>query len=528
MASIEACTAAIVVLATIAFWPLMPKALTLKGPQELERAHNKLREREELFHLLLAGIKDYAIFMLDPQGTVMTWNEGAERINGYSAQEIIGKNFSCFFCPEDREKGKPQRELEMAMENGRYEEEGLRVRKDGSQFWANIIITALYDESRQLTGFAKVTRDVTERKQAMRNLQEQADLLDLANDAIVVRNLDSAIVYWNLGAKKMYGYTKEQAEGIISHDLFKTEFPKPCSEIIQDILTKGRWDGELIHYTQAGQRIIVESRQTLKIGSEGQPIGILEINTDITKRKEAEQKQSALAEMERVNAELEQFASVASHDLQEPLRAVAGCLQILEKTYKGRLDDNADELIHHAIEGAKRMRTLINDLLALSRVDREEFAISTTELPKVLDQVKTDLSAAIKESKATITYSNLPALPANQTLLALLFQNLIGNAIKFRGSSPPQILINAHRNNGQWLFSITDNGIGFEQMYAERIFQPFKRLHTKDEYPGSGIGLPICKRIIERHGGKIWAESQPGKGTTFHFTIAERRGNNGK
>ncbi len=526
VASIEFCTAVTALLAVIAFWPFLPKMLTLSGPAEFENVHKKFRDREEHFLQLISGIKDYAIFMLNPQGRIMTWNPGAERIKGYKKDEIIGKNFSCFFRPEDREKGKPQWVLEMAIKNGQYQEEALRVRKDGSQFLADILITALYDQSGQLTGFAKVTRDITEKRLSINALQEQAALLELSNDAIIVRDLDGTIRYWNRGAQKIYGYTEKQALEKISHDLLKTEFPKPLPEVEQDILTNGRWDGELIHYAQDGRRLIMESRQALKADVHGIPAGVLEINTDITVRKEAEQKQAALTEMERVNAELEQFASIASHDLQEPLRAVAGCLQILEKTYKGRLDNNADELIHYAVDGAKRMRTLINDLLLLSRVDREEMTVSATELPKVLDQAKNNLSTAIEESKATITHNNLPVLSANQTLLTLLFQNLISNAMKFHGDNPPQIHIDAKRENGQWLFSVSDNGIGFEQTYADRIFQPFKRLHSKDQYPGTGIGLPICKRIIERHGGKIWAESQPGKGTTFHFTINENGGKN--
>jgi len=522
LASIEACTAAIAILSAMALWPLVPKTLKLRSTEELETAHQKLRESEEQFHLLISGIKDYAIIMLDPQGTIMTWNDGAERIQGYKEDEIVGWNFSSFFSSEDKEQNGPQWVLDMARKDGRYEEERLRIRKDGSQFWAHIIITAIYDHAGQLTGFAKVTRDITEKRRISNALQEQAALLDLSNDAIIVRDQDGTIRYFNRGAEKMYGYTDSQALDKKSHELLKTEFPKPLLEIEQEILIKGRWDGELIHYTQDGRRLIIESRQTLKTDMKGKPIGVLEINTDITDRKEAEQKQFALAEMERVNAELEQFASVASHDLQEPLRAIAGCLQILEKTYKGRLDRNADELIHYAVDGAQRMRALINDLLSLSRVNSEEISYSATEVPKVLEQVKTNLATAIEESKATIRYGRLPALTANSTLLTQLFQNLISNAIKFRSDSPPEIFVDARRKNGQWLFSVRDNGIGFDQAYANRIFQPFKRLHAKDKYPGTGIGLPICKRIIERHGGKIWVESQPGKGTTFHFSITER------
>ncbi len=524
-AVIEVCTAALAIFTTIALWPLVPKTLKLKGHEEFEKVNRQLLESESNFHLLVSGIKDYAIFMLDPRGNVITWNEGAERIKGYKANEIIGKNFSQFFLPEDKEKGKPLQILKMASENGRYEEEALRMRKDGSRFWANIVITALYDPSEQLTGFAKVTRDITEKRHAIQVLEEQAALFDVFNDAILVRNLDGTICYWNVGAEKMYGYSAKQVMEKTSQDLLKTESAKPLAQIDQDIIAKGHWEGELTHYREDGRPIIVESRQALKTDSQGAPASIIEINTDITDRKEAEQKQLALAEMERVNSELQQFAYIASHDLQEPLRAVAGCLQILEKRYKGHLDQRADELIQFAVDGAVRMCTLINDLLVLSRVDSENMMITVTDLQKVLDQVKTNLLTAIEESGAKITHGKLPLLHVNDTLLTMLFQNLISNAIKFRDSRDPKIHVDAIRKNGKWLFSIKDNGIGFDQKYANQIFQPFKRLHSKDEYPGTGIGLPICKRIVERHGGKIWADSQPGKGTTFHFTLTEVKGN---
>lgn len=496
----------------------------LRDISKRKQTEEALHESEERFRLIISGIKDYAVFMLDPQGTIVTWNEGAERIKGYKAHEIIGKHFSCFYREGEKASGKPMQELDIAVKRGRYEEEGLRIRKNGSHFWANVLITPLYNHSGQLTGFVKVTRDITERQQAMGVLQEQSELLDLANDAIMVRHLDGTILYWNRGAQKMYGFTEEEAIGRKSHELLNTEHPQPLNKIERDILSKGRWDGELVHYAHDGRRLIIESRQALKTDRLGKPIAILEINTDITERKEAEEKRRALAEMERINAELEQFASVASHDLQEPLRAVAGCLQILEKTHRDKLDGNAVELIHHAVDGAQRMRTLINDLLSLSRVNSEEITFLPTDMSEVLDQVEKTLEMTIQETGAVITHNRLPTLSVDKTQLTQLFQNLISNAIKFRDEKPPRVHIAAKRKGGEWLFSVRDNGIGFEQKYADKIFEPFKRLHGRDKYAGTGIGLPICKRIIERHGGKIWVKSQVNKGTTFYFTIADRGG----
>ncbi len=224
-------------------------------------------------------------------------------------------------------------------------------------------------------------------------------------------------------------------------------------------------------------------------------------------------------ELARSNADLEQFAYVASHDLQEPLRMVAAYTQLLSERYRGKLDENADKFIGYASEGALRMQVLIQDLLAFSRVGRTEGASANLDCNEVMEGVLQTLAAAIQESGAVISHPNLPAVWADRTQMAQLFQNLIGNAIKFRGKEPLAISVQAERKNENWLFSVKDNGIGIAPEYADNIFVVFQRLHTRTEYPGNGIGLAICKKIVERCGGKIWVESQPGAGATFKFTL---------
>ena len=383
------------------FFQIVMGLVTLSFLKAQNVAQKALKESDERFRLMLSGVRDYAIFMLDPEGKIITWNEGAQRIKGYTDKEIIGKHFSIFYSEEERAENKPAHELEIALKAGLYEEEGQRIRKDGSKFWANVIIRPLYSESGHLIGFVKVTRD-------------------------------------------------------------------------------------------------------------------------ITLNKLAEQKQIALAEMKQVNAELEEFASVASHDLQEPLRAIAGCLQILERTYKGKLDANADELIHYAVDGALRMRTLINNLLALSRVSNSKVVLTSVDLSEILTQVLKNMETTIKEAGAVITHDQLPVITAEKTQLTQLFQNLISNAIKFCRDEPPQIHIGITGDEHKWQICVSDNGIGFEKEQAESLFQPFKRLHTREKYPGTGIGLVICKRIVEKHGGTIWAESEPSKGAKFCFTLVDK------
>lgn len=240
-------------------------------------------------------------------------------------------------------------------------------------------------------------------------------------------------------------------------------------------------------------------------------------------RMQGEQALRRTAEdLARSNRELEQFAYVSSHDLREPLRTVIGFLQILQNRYRGKLDDKADEYIRFAVEGAQRMQQLIDDLLAYSRVGSAGPVVRVLNAAEPLARALDSLKGSIEEAKAEITSDPLPAVPADETLLTQVFQNLIGNAIKFRSERPLAIHVGARREKGAWLFSVSDNGIGIDPEYSDKIFVIFQRLHTRNRYPGTGIGLAVCKKIVEQHGGQIWVESEPGKGSSFFFTIPDR------
>ncbi len=371
-------------------------------------AEEALRLSEQRFSSMLENVRDYAIIFLDPAGRITGWNKGAERIKGYRTEEIVGQHFSRFYTPADIANGKPDREIQIATSEGRFEDEDWRVRKDGSHFWANVVVTALRDGSGKVNGFVKITRDLTARKQA---------------------------------------------------------------------------EDELKRYAE---------------------------------------------ELKRSNQELEHFAYVASHDLQEPLRTVSGFSQLLARRYQGRLDADADEFINYVVDGATRMQTLINDLLAFSRIGTRGEPLRPVDWGKIFQAAKENLEVAIAESGAVITHDPLPALVADQTQFTQLFQNLFSNAIKFRRrEEAPRIHVSAVRQDGAWQFSVRDNGIGIAPQYFDRIFIIFQRLHGREEYAGTGIGLAICKKIVERHGGRMWVESEPGKGSTFHFTIPDERRNLG-
>jgi light-regulated signal transduction histidine kinase (bacteriophytochrome) len=229
-------------------------------------------------------------------------------------------------------------------------------------------------------------------------------------------------------------------------------------------------------------------------------------------------------ELTRSNADLAQFAYVASHDLQEPLRMVSSYLQLIEQRYKDKLDAAGTEFMNYAVDGATRMQTMINDLLTFSRVGTRGKPFEPTDCEVILDQTLANLQMAIEESQAIITHDPLPTVMSDDTQMVLLFQNLIGNAIKFRTQEQMRVHISAEAKGREWVFSVRDNGIGIDPQYFERLFVIFQRLHSKEEYPGTGIGLAVCKRVVERHGGKIWVESQPGQGSTFYFTIPIKGG----
>ena len=344
---------------------------------------------QESLGLLVDTVRDYAIFQLDAGGCIASWNQGAARIKGYRAAEIIGQHFSRFYTPEDLARDRPAEVLRIAAEEGRFEDEGWRVRKDGSRFWASVLVTALRDEGGELRGFLKVTRDMTARKRAEEELR-------------------------------------------------------------------------------------------------------------------------------RSNEELERYAYVASHDLSEPLRAIAGFSSLLARRFGETLGEEGGGFVEEIQAGVLRMRALIDDLLTFSRLDRAARDLEPVATAEVVTEVVRSLPGGAQHVAVA---DELPVVRGARSSLGQLFQNLIGNALKFGGDAPLRVVVSCECVDGDWRFSVRDNGIGIAREHHERIFEAFQRLHTRGEYQGTGIGLAICRKVVELHGGRIWVEPVPGGGSDFRFTL---------
>jgi PAS domain S-box-containing protein len=348
--------------------------------------------------------------------------------------------------------------------------------------------------------------------------------LEAAPDAMVVVNQGGEIVLLNVQAEKQFGYRRDELVG----QKVKNIIPEGFAERLiadglrsaEDALAQQIGTGiELIARRKDGSEFPIE----LMLSPLGSAEGILVTAAirDITTRKKAEANLlQKVAELNRSNEELGQFAYIASHDLQEPLRMVASYTQLLSRRYKGKLDSDADEFIAFAVDGAARMQRLIQDLLAYSRVGTQGSNLLDISSEEALQQALLNLRGAIKESGALVTHDPLPTVLADEMQLTQLFQNLVGNAIKYQGPGVPKVHITARNSGKKWSFSVQDNGLGIEPQYFERIFGMFQRLHKREAFAGTGIGLAICKKIVEQHGDSISVESQPGQGSTFRFALA--------
>jgi PAS domain S-box-containing protein len=366
-----------------------------------------------------------------------------------------------------------------------------------------------------------IVRDISEQKSAEKKIAELAAIVEASDDAIISKSTGGIILNWNHGAEKLYGY---KAEEVLGKHVSILALPGQSQEF--DSITARVVEGEHIEQYETlrrrknGSTVPVSLTVSPIRDHAGEVAAISIIGRDISFRKQTENAlKEKTDELERSNTELEQFAYIASHDLREPLRTITSYLQLLQQRYAAQLDADGNEFIDFTVDGAKRMDRLIKDLLTYSRLGSANLQFEEVALSDTMEIVLSHLQESAKLQEAKITYDSLPVIVASGLQMVQLFQNLIMNAIKFRGPSPPEIHIGFMERPNDYLFSVTDNGIGIDPKYNKKIFAIFQRLHSREEYDGTGIGLAICKKIVERHKGEIWFEPNPAGGAKFYFTI---------
>ncbi len=507
-------------------------AMVILGRRDLKlraQAEQQLQQNEERFRLMIAAIRDYAIIRLDPDGRITSWNEGAQRIEGYASDEIVGQHFSKFYPPDSMERGDPQRLMAEATETGHCEDTGWRVRKDGSTFWANVVMTALRNSEGQLLGFVKVTRDLTELRKAEQAREERDRYYELSREMICVLGFDGFFKSLNPAWKWTLGFAPEE---MLSRPFVEFVHPddRPASLAEAEKLMNG------------GETIYFENRLVCKDGSwrwfawsaqaDGEQKVIYGTGRDITERKLGQEKieklnrdlQRHAARLEATNKELEAFSYSVSHDLRAPLRHIDGFVKMLAKQSGEKLDAGGRRYLDIIADSARRMGVLIDDLLVFSRMSRTELRHKKVSTDSLVHEAVEGLQTETAGRRIHWNVGALPEVDADPAMLQQVWVNLISNAVKYtRPRDPAEIQIGYDDpGNGEYIFFVHDNGVGFDMQYAHKLFGVFQRLHRSEEFDGTGIGLANVSRIVHRHGGRVWAEAKPNAGATFYFSLPKK------
>jgi len=610
-----------------------------KGPAQ------KAKPNEEAFRLLVDSIVDYAIFMLSPQGHVTTWNRGAQQMKGYENEDILGAHFSVFYPPEDVASGKPARELKIAADKGRFEDEGWRLRKDGSRFWANVVITALRDSQGVLHGFSKVTRDLTRKK-----LEEERFrvVVEAAPNAMIMVDKEGAIVLVNSQTEKLFGYPRQELLHkpieILVPERFRGQHPghrrsffaapqaramgagrdlygllKNGREVpieiglnpietpegnfvlasIIDITERKRAEERLRLVVEAapnamimvdkdGAIVLVNSQTEKLFGYPRQEllhkpieilvperfrgqhpghrrsffaapqaramgagrdlygllkdgrevpieIGLNPLETqegtfvlasiiDITERKRAEEFRTAKEAMEAVTREMETFSYSCAHDLRAPLRKIAGFSEALANDSAGKLSAQSQDYLQRVQNNVLQMDGIIEGLLKLSRVLQQEPKAEPVDLSRLVKDIADELQKTQPARQVRFVIAPAVAVQGDPEFLRIILRNLLENSWKFTTKHPQaKIEFGVTKKGAQTVYYVRDDGAGFDMAHADKLFGAFKRLHAPGNFSGAGIGLATVRRVVQRHGGRIWAEAQVERGATFYFTLGTRR-----
>ena len=518
-------------------------------PDGLAHEHLRIADLEsrlsKLQRLVDAQAEHNPIFATDPEGKIASWNQAAEKLYGYRAEEVLGRHLA-LLCFEEERACVGSTILQPLLRDGRLQIEVRQRCKSGAECFVRLCLSLLKGENGQPHEILAMATDITARKSAERlafhgengdlrdwqqierelkesnkQLKFKAAILETTHDAVIALDTDLRVRYCNPAAERMYGVRLSEVVGKPLHEMHRYAFLAPEDEqrTISDLLERGSWKGEYIHILKDGTRVVVESTVNVLAPEAGG--GMVAIIRDVTKRKQGEVSiENRGKQLARANEDLLHFAYAVSHDLQAPLRTVTSFSQLLALKYKSAFDDHGEKFLRYIVDASARLNTMLRDLLEFARVAGGETDFKrNVSLEEVLAIAVEGLRSSVEETAAVITHDPLPAVAADAGQFDQLFQNLIGNSLKYRTpGTPPRVHIAARQTGGEWVISVSDNGIGFDPKDSEKIFGVFQRLHGK-EFAGTGIGLTICKRIVERRGGRIWAEGKPGEGATFSFSI---------
>lgn len=521
--------------------PAVARALRLA--EERRRRHDAehaLSESEEHFRMLVEGVRDYAIYMLDTGGKVTSWNAGAEWIFGYRAEEIVGRHCSAFHGPGEAALNQAREMLKTAAAAGRHEQEIELMRKSGARFWGSVTVTALRAPGRGLRGYANVTRDISERKQAEEALRRSETrkrvILDTALDAIMAVDHEGRVQEWNPTAERLFGYPRDQ---VLAQPIDSLIIPTRLLDMYRDGLANYLMTGvgsllgrpiELMLRHADGREFWAELAIST-VPAEVPPTYTVVVH-DVHKRKQGEDEIRKLNEeleqrvserteqLEAVNHELEAFSYSVSHDLRTPLRHVSGFVEMLQTHSGPTLDDEGRRLLERITASTQRMMRLIEDLLSFSRLGRAELRKTRVHLEELVQAAIADLQHEVGRRRVDWAVGPLVEVDADPALLRLVFTNLLSNALKYtRSRVSARVEIAARETPEEVVCHVRDNGVGFDMQYAHKLFGVFQRLHHAEEFEGTGIGLANVRRIIQRHGGRVWAEGAVNEGAAFYFAL---------
>lgn len=491
---------------------------------------------QNLLQYLIQGVKDYAIFALDPSGKIITWNSGAERAKGYKAEEIVGKHFSIFYTDEAKKINHPDFELKTALKDGSYEEEGWRVRKDGTLFWAHVTITAIYADDGSHVGFAKVTRDLSERKKAQKSSVTSAALLRASEDvfelmvssvkdyAIFVLSPEGLIKTWNAGAQRIKGYTANEVIG--KHfSLFYTEDAKSIKHPefeLREAIKNGSYEEEGWRLRKDGTKFWASVTITAVKNADGGLEGFVKVTRDLTERKRyEEQLEQAKDEAILANQLKSKFVANITHEIRTPLSGIVGLSELIASDKK--LPTDTQDSAQRIFDASRQLLTLLNDLLDFAKLEagKLEIEYGPLHLATILDEVKGLTASKAKEKSLSISATIDETLPetliGDATKIRQILLNLVHNSIKF--TEKGGIDIDVERQDDTIMVTVTDTGIGVSEVIQSRLFTPFTQGHSSTAFGGTGLGLSICQQFVELLGGEIGMVSEPGEGTTVWFTL---------